>query len=169
MSAAAKAELALGLNLIDQGYDARSWHGPNLRSALRRVSAEAAVQRTAADRKNIAEQALHAAYWKYVVCRWLTGAKRGSFPLKGSNWFPVDGPLSEADWKAHLGLLAEQHKQLRAAVEGLDPRRLHEPAGDPAEKPDAKRPTYWALISGVALHDVYHAGQIRHIRATLGI
>ncbi|NUQ50463.1 MAG: ATP-binding cassette domain-containing protein, partial [Phycisphaerae bacterium] len=32
------------------------------------------------------EIALHAAYWKYVTRRRLRGDKRGSFPLKGSNW-----------------------------------------------------------------------------------
>ena len=76
------------VRLLDQAYERRSWHGPNLRGSVRGVSAAVAAHRPAEGRHNIWEVALHAAYWKYVVRRRLLGEKRGSFPLKGSNWFP---------------------------------------------------------------------------------
>ena len=41
-------------------------------------------------RHSIQEIVVHAAYWKYAVRRRLKGEKRGSFPLKGSDWFRRD-------------------------------------------------------------------------------
>jgi len=78
------------LAIIDQAYNRRSWHGPNLRGSLRRVSAEQAVWRPSQARHNIWELVVHTAYWKYVVRRRLTGGSRGSFPIKGSNWSAIE-------------------------------------------------------------------------------
>ena len=63
------AELQFLLQLLDESYDRKSWHGPNLRGSLRGVTAEEAAWRPAAERHNIWEIALHAAYWKYAVLR----------------------------------------------------------------------------------------------------
>ena len=77
------------LTLLDEAFDKRSWHGPNLRASLRGVTAADAAWRPRPAAHNIWELALHAAYWKYVVLRKVTGAKRGGFPLPGSNFFPA--------------------------------------------------------------------------------
>src|SRR6516165_3404744 len=99
--------IALLLQLIDQAFDKKSWHGPNLRGSLRGMSAALAAWRPAANRHSIAEIAVHAAYWKYTVRRRLLGEKRGSFPRKGSNWFSAPAPLSEAAWAEAVDLLEE--------------------------------------------------------------
>ena len=101
-----------------------------------------------------AEQVLHAAYWKYAARRQLRGEKRGSFPLKGSNWFEVPDEVSESDWQNHKRLLLEQHVLLRQAVVDLG-KAKHRSFSEKQLR----------LISGVAAHDVYHAGQIRLLRA----
>jgi hypothetical protein len=95
------AETALLLEMIDQAYDKKSWHGPNLRGSVRGLSARQAAWRPASDRHSIAEQVVHAAYWKYTVRRRLRDDPRGSFPLKGSNWFPVPEDLVDPDWRTH--------------------------------------------------------------------
>jgi hypothetical protein len=137
------------LTILDEAYDKRSWHGPNLRGALRGVTPAQAAWRPAKGAHNIWELALHAAYWKYVVLRKIVGGNRGSFMLKGSNFFPRPVELSEAAWKKDLQILEETHQNLRGAVIGLKPgateRLLH-------------------MIRGAAAHDLYHAGQIRLIR-----
>ena len=46
---------------IDEAYDARSWHGTNLRGSLRGVTREQAAWRPADDRHNIWELTVHAA------------------------------------------------------------------------------------------------------------
>src|SRR6266545_3527236 len=80
-------EIAVLLTFIDEAFDRRSWHGPNLRGSIRGISAQQALWRPAPGRHNIWELVLHAAYWKYVVRRRITGEKRGSFVLGGSNYF----------------------------------------------------------------------------------
>lgn len=148
--------IAFLLMLLDEAYDKKAWHGPNLRGALRRVSTDQAVWRPAAGRKNIWEIALHAAYWKYAVLRQLTGQKRGSFPLDGSNWFPRD-VADEAAWKSDVKLLDRIHTELRAAVAVLSADVLE-------TRPTGSKHTHRRLIQGAALHDVYHAGQIQTLK-----
>jgi len=150
--------LALLLQLIDEGFDKKAWHGPNLRGGLRRVDAATAAFRPAPKRHNIWEHAVHCAYWKYVARRRLTGEERGSFPLKGSNWFKRPDPAVHPDdwdraWKADLALLDETHRSFRAALAASDPKSLSDvPKG-------AKLPTV-TVIRSMSAHDVYHAGQI---------
>ena len=93
------------LHILDEAYSRRSWHGTNLKGSLRRVTPEQAVARVQPGRHNICEIVVHAAYWKYVVRRRITGARRGSFPLKGSDWFPRSEPLSNEAWSEDLLLL----------------------------------------------------------------
>ena len=71
------------------------------------------------NRHSIAENVVHCAYWKYAVRRRLCGEKRGSFPLKGSNWFALPEPLSEASWREFTALLESQHRLLRAERVGI--------------------------------------------------
>src|SRR5579862_8875495 len=89
---------------LDEAFDKKSWHGPNLRASIRGVTAQQAAWRPAPGSHNIWELTLHAAYWKYVVRRKLAGAKRGSFVLKGSNFFgrPETGAETDAAWKADI-------------------------------------------------------------------
>ena len=136
--------VSLILNLIDQAYDHKAWHGTNLKGSLRGMTAAEAAWRPGAGRHNAWEVAVHCAYWKYAVWRRLTGVKRGSFPMKGSNWFAR--PAAGADWKADLALLAEMHRQLREAIAALK------------TVPDL------ALLTGIAAHDLYHAGQIQLLK-----
>jgi hypothetical protein len=139
------------LDLLDEAFDKKSWHGPNLRGSIRGVSARDAAWRPFPAGHNIWELTLHAAYWKYVVRRRLTGEKRGSFPLKGSNFFKRPLTRSEAAWKSDVGILVTEHRRLRDTVASLpaaDPQALH-------------------LIRGAAAHDLYHAGQIRLLRRLL--
>ena len=147
------------LDLIDRAYNRQSWHGTNLRGSLRGVSFQQAARRPGPRRHNIWELAVHCAYWKYAVTRRLTGQKRGSFPLEGSNWFvrPVKGGLTERAWKADLALLDEAHRALRAAIAGL-------PASHFDWTPAGRKTSNSFLIQGIAAHDLYHAGQIQLIK-----
>jgi hypothetical protein len=61
------------------------------------------------------------------------------------------------DWKADVALLDEMHRGMRAAVAALEPGDLQATTGK-------GRLTNGMLVRGVALHDVYHAGQIQYVR-----
>jgi len=145
------------LALIDQAYDHTSWHGTNLRGSVRRVSLEQAAWRPGPKRHNIWETMVHAAYWKYAATRRFTGGARGSFPLKGSNWFKRPQETTEKAWKTDVALLDQMHREFREAVEKLSTRDL-------AVTPPGKKVNNFALISGIAAHDLYHAGQIQLLK-----
>jgi len=148
-------EIDLLLVQIDQAYNRRSWHGTNLRGSLRGVTPDQAAWRPRADRHSVQEIAVHAAYWKYVVRRRLTGEKRGSFPLDGSNWF-ARPRADTTTWKADLRLLDDCHRQLRETVASLDPKRLRRTLGGSTTALD--------LVTGIIAHDLYHAGQIQLLK-----
>jgi DinB superfamily len=145
--------LALILQELAAGYDNKAWHGSNLKGSLRGVTAFQAAWRPAGGRHNIWEVAVHAAYWKYAVRRRLTGERRGSFPLKGSNWFVRPEPGTAEDrwaraWARDRALLEQEHGSLVRAVRGMDPKRL----------------SRIDMVFGIAYHDVYHAGQIQLLK-----
>src|SRR5437870_3206533 len=130
--------------LLDEAFDKKSWHGPNLRGAIRGVTAGQAAWRPRPGAHNIWELTLHCAYWKYVVWRRITKAKRGSFALAGSNFFERPVELSEAAWKKDIQILEAAHRDLRIAV---------------ARVPQTAPAALLHMIRGAASHDVYHAGQ----------
>src|SRR6266851_7227658 len=105
----------LVLSLLEEAYEKKTWHGPNLKQSLKGVTARQAAWRPGPRRHNIWEVTVHAAYWKYAVRRRLTGEKRGSFALKGSNWFqrPVAklGAGNERTWEEDVRLLIDQHRK----------------------------------------------------------
>ena len=151
-------DLSLYLSLLDEAFERKAWHGPNLRGTLRGVTAEVAAWRPGPGRHNVWELCVHAAYWKYAVRRMLTGEKRGSFRFPGSNWFARPaGDASAAAWKKDLAALGEEHRLLRAVISGLRARDL-------AQRPRGSKYTKARLIQGAAAHDLYHAGQIQLVK-----
>ncbi len=151
------AQRVLLLRLIDEAFDKKAWHGPNLRGSIRRVSPEEAVWRPRPGRRNIVEIVVHCAYWKYAVRRRLRGDKRGSFPLKGNNWFALPTSLTKQQWRDYVALLDDEHRSLRDAIAMVPLSRLSVTAGNRREPA--------AHVYGAAMHDTYHAGQIRTIKA----
>jgi hypothetical protein len=144
--------IQLVLALLDEAYEKKTWHGPNLKQSIKGVTARQAAWRASSGRHNIWEVTLHAAYWKYALRRRIEGGKRGSFALKGSNFFlrPEKGKLNETAWAADKKLLEREHRALRAAVAQV----LHTP----------RAARFMPQLYGLALHDIYHAGQIRLLR-----
>lgn len=150
-------ERTLLLEILDRAFDVRSWHGTNLRGSVRGVGAAEAAWRPGRGRHNIHELVLHAAYWKYIARRRMLGEKRGTYPLKGSDWFErPEGAISEERWNDDVALLGEMHAALLEAVASMPVKRLRERAQKDFDNV--------GLIAGVAAHDIYHAGQIQLIK-----
>ncbi len=80
------------------------------------------------------------------------------------NTWDKEEPVSEASFEDLLDWLEAAHAQVIKAVNDLrDDDELV-----------AKRPTYWGeewetrrILDAIAVHDVYHAGEINHLRALL--
>jgi hypothetical protein len=149
--------VAMLLEIIDQAFDHKSWHGTTLRGSLRGLTAEEALWRPGTGRHNIWELALHAAYWKYAVRRRLAGEAVGSFDRKPSNWPDIPDPADGGAWKRDVAFLESEHRKLRDIIRGLSPAELslRSPRGVW---------TYAEEIHGIAAHDLYHTGQIQLIK-----
>ena len=151
VTAPADPRIALLVDHLDRAYRGPSWHGTALRGTLRGLTPSQALARPAPGRNSIWNLLLHAAYWKYVVRRKLTGEARGTFPRDGANFPHLPEPANAAAWRADQALLDEQHALLRDAVLAIDPGTLATKRGS------------WRLVDyalGAAAHDLYHAGQI---------
>jgi uncharacterized damage-inducible protein DinB len=147
-------EITLLLHLIDEAYTKKAWHGPNLHGSLRGITAQQAAWRPAPTRHNIWEIVIHCAYWKYIVRRRLLGEKKGSFPLKGSNWIKRPLEMTENAWREDIRLLGKMHRSMYEAIVLIEPSYLN-------RNPHGSKVSNASIISGIACHDVYHAGQIQ--------
>lgn len=137
----------------------KPWHGgPTVLGALRGVSPEVAAWRPYPDRHSIWALSLHIAYWNYAVRRRLTDEARGGFPRSPANWPRVPQEPTPEAWREDRGLVKECHDLLLEALQGFDPGRMDEQAGGEGGT------TFGDLITGVVLHDTYHAGQIQMLK-----
>jgi hypothetical protein len=151
-------EAGMIVSILDQAYDRPSWHGTNLRGSLRRVTPRQAAWRPGPARHNIWELAVHAAYWKYAVRRLLTGEKRGSFALEGSNFWRRPVEKTMAAWKRDLALLDNEHRTLRGVVASFPRAKWSRRAKK------GSRFRYAWMVRGAAAHDLYHAGQVQLLK-----
>ncbi len=140
---------------LRRAFDGRSWHGPNLKGALRGLTPEEAFFRPGPGRHSVYDLVLHAAYWKYVARRRLTGEKRGSFPMKGSNFFDEPAKKDARAVRVAIELLVREHAALVESVRTLPEGAFGSRHG---------RWTGEEIVAGVAAHDLYHAGQIQLVK-----
>ncbi len=145
------------LAILDEAYNRRTWSGTNVRKSLRGITAAGAAWRPPHARHNIAQIVLHLAYWKTIVCGRLDRERKRAFPLEGSDWFETPARLGEAQWDGYIKLLADAHRRLRQAAASVDLSSASESGRDRARQ-----------VYGIAMHDMYHAGQIAMIRAQHG-
>jgi uncharacterized damage-inducible protein DinB len=137
----------------------KPWHGgPTVLGALRGVSADVASWRPYPDRHSIWGLALHVAYWNYAVERRLTRAPHGGFPRQPANWPDPCFADGEKSWAEDKRLVRRHHDSLQRVLASFDSSLLDEVAGDEGST------TYADLITGVVLHDTYHAGQIQMLK-----
>ena len=143
-------------------YGGPAWHGPSLREALRGVDAEAAARRPAPGRNTIWELVLHLAYGRHRLLLRLGAGEGRQFPRRLTKaWWPAaPAAPTAAAWRADLELLADYHHRLLAAVARASQARLN------AVRAGQRRTIAHELL-GIAVHDAYHAGQIR-LLARLG-
>ncbi len=140
--------------ILEEGYGPGAWHGADLKAAIADVSAELAFWRPSPTRHNIAEIALHHAYFARDVRARLTGEDPGPFVLDGEEWFTL-ADASRLGWPAILDAVDTEQRRLHDAVGALETR--DSTGGQTqAERLD--------LILGITCHAVYHAGQVQLLK-----
>src|SRR5215203_774863 len=104
--------------ILDEGYGPGAWYGSDLRAAVGDVSAAAAFARPQEKRHNIAEIAMHQAYWAEQIAAKLTGGKPAAFPLEGEDWFELSNE-SRMSWDSITATLEASQQRLSQAVAGI--------------------------------------------------
>lgn len=137
--------------ILNEGYGPGAWHGADMKAAVADVDATTAFRRPAAERNNIAELALHHAYYVREVRARLTGKEQPAFVLEGGDFFRLDD-ASKLSWKAITDALEGEQQQLASVVAN---------AGSLSAKSEAEK---LDLVLGITCHAVYHAGQIQLIK-----
>ena len=136
--------------VLAEGYGPGAWHGPDMKAALTDVPQELALRRPAPGRHNIAEIAVHHAFYVHSVRGRLSGTAIEPFPFEGEDWFQVQLP-----WSKVQALVADQYELLAGVVSDIAAQRLKSPLGDDE---------VFQLVLGITCHAAYHAGQIQLIR-----
>jgi hypothetical protein len=140
--------------ILDEGYGPGAWYGSDLRAAIVDVTPAVAFTRPGAGRHNIAEIALHHAYWAGQIEGKLTGGAATAFPLVGEDWFELNDE-SKLSWKAIVTLVDASHQRLSRTVGEIAGGNRPSPLGE-AERFD--------FVIGITGHAAYHAGQIQLIK-----
>ena len=147
------------VNALTEAFEGPAWHGPTLRSSIRGASVEEALWRPGKGRNCIWELALHAAYGKYLVATRLEPDVEREFGRRLAKvWWPrLPEPANPTAWRADQKLLGDWHGVLVEVVSRVTRERLR-------AKRLQSRFTLGQEVHGLALHDVYHAGQVRLVR-----
>jgi hypothetical protein len=147
------------LDALAEAFEGPAWHGPTLRSSIKGVKVDEAVWRTGTRRNCIWELVTHAAYGKYLVATRLEPDVEREFGRKlAKSWFPRLPEVRDAKaWRGDQQLLNDWHTALLEVCRRVPEKRLQ-------EKRLQSRFTLAQEVHGLALHDIYHAGQIRLLR-----
>lgn len=162
MSTTMKSTVSPGIDarvlarILAEGYGPGAWHGADMKAAVADVTAALAYWRPAAGRHNIAEIALHHAYYVRDVRAKLTGREPEPFVVEGQDWFPVSGE-SPLGWDAIRDVLDREQRLLADAVE--------KPASGSAAAETPAGMERLEAVLGITCHAVYHAGQVQLLKA----
>ena len=152
-----EATTSSGVRVLREGYGGEAWHGPDLKTALTDVSTALAFWRPDPGRHNIAEIALHHAYYVHSVRGRLSENAPEPFVLvvgDGEDWFPLSGK-DKLTWKEILATVDRQQGRLATLVSDLEAGRVRSRLSEPER---------FALVLGITCHAVYHAGQIQLLK-----
>ena len=139
--------------ILDEGYGPGAWHGADLKAALADVAEPLAFWRPGTGRHNIAEIALHHAYYVRSVMGRLTGAEPSPFVFDGEDWFEL--PNARITWSGITSEVENRQRELHDVVTKIQTGRQDSPLS---------RPEQFDLVLGLTCHAVYHAGQIQLIK-----
>ena len=150
------------LTMLEESYAGPAWHGPSVLEALDGVNAATAARTLDSGRNSIWELVLHLAHGRHLLIERTNDGPIAAFPREiREPWWPVSPrDTSDAAWRADLALLDDRQRMLMDAIRRATPAQLARvPAG--SQLPVARQ------LLGMALHDSYHAGQIRLLALTL--
>lgn len=148
------------VHTLKYANEEEGWIHP-LGPAVEGLTAAQAAWKPAPQRHSIWQIVRHIILWKQpTVDRWDGKPTPSADELSASDWREASG--DDAAWQADVRRLLDLHRQVRARVEAADEATLMSPL------PGSKQPRALG-VSDMTVHDGYHAGQIRYLRALQGV
>jgi hypothetical protein len=144
--------------VLREGYGPGAWHGPDLKAALADVTPALAFWRPGPGRHNIAEIALHHAYYARSVRAQVSGKNAEPFVMAGEDWFAVDDER-KLSWENIRATVDEQQERLGALIRDVETGAVSSPV-----TADERL----TLVLGITCHAIYHAGQVQLIKRLRG-
>lgn len=150
--------VAIESRILSEAWGPGAWHGADLKAAIADVPPALAFWRPAKGRHNIAEIALHHAFFARSVRAQISGRPVEPFVLPGEEWFVVNDEKTLPWAKIQSALESEQQRlaELVASVETVT-----------TSSPLAATERF-NLVLGIASHAIYHAGQVQLIKRLRG-
>ncbi|HTD48416.1 MAG TPA: DinB family protein [bacterium] len=155
------------LNHLDYTFEKEAWQPP-LATAIQGVTSTQAAWKPGPQRHSIWQIVRHVTHWKRATLEAWDGVKpmfRAGASTDYANevartdWREASG--DEAAWQADVRALHEVSKGVRERIQAMSEDYLQQPfEGE-------KMPTVLRVLR-MATHDIYHAGQIRYLRALQG-
>jgi uncharacterized damage-inducible protein DinB len=138
---------------VRRAFEGEAWHGDSLLELLKGVDAATAAAKPITNAHSIWELVLHIAAWDGIVRQRIGG--KAVMPTDEQNFPPVKD-TSEAAWRKALEDTKRTHNELVKAVAAFPDSRLQEQV--PGKTQDYYN--FFYMFSGIAQHELYHAGQI---------
>lgn len=152
----------LVMNHLTYTFEKQAWQPP-LSEAVLGLTARQAAWKPAPERHSIWQIVRHVILWKQSVLDTWDGRVPDFKALESLDWGDVAG--TDDAWRADVTRLRDISMEIKQRVGALDEvgvaRSMPSYAGLP-DRPIALR------VTQAATHDIYHAGQIRYIRALQG-
>jgi uncharacterized damage-inducible protein DinB len=151
------SECARLADQLRRAFDGEAWHGDSVLELLADVDARTAAAHPIRNAHSIWELVLHIAAWDDAVRRRVSGK---AVSLSAQQNFPPVTDTSEAAWRNAVEYLKHTHNELVKTVADFPDSRL------PEQVPGKTGSFYnfYYMFSGVAQHELYHAGQIALLR-----
>lgn len=157
---------ALVIDQVRNTFLQEDWQWqPSLSEALEGLTAAQAAYKPAAERHSIWQIVRHLILWKRAVLQAWDGDPPDETQLGEADWAKVTG--DETAWQHDVRALMTVSTEFLDRAKSIGDAALSRPMTW-YNHPDAIQPLAIRLVRTVT-HDIYHAGQIRYLRALQGI
>lgn len=152
----------LVLDHLTYTFEKEAWQ-PSLALAIEGLTAPRAAWKPAPERHSIWQIVRHVTHWKQAVLDAWDGRTPDYEALERADW--QEAASDEAAWQRDVAALHAVSRILRERVEASDDAAL---SASTATYLDVPGQAMAIRLARMATHDIYHAGQIRCLRALQG-
>lgn len=152
------------LDHLEYTFEKEAWQ-PSLAMAVEGLTAEQAAWKPAPARHSIWQIVRHVLHWKRGVIAALDGRPMDVDVLERTDWAEVSG--DDAAWQADVRELHTIYQEFRRRLEPMAEGGFSQTYVPYQGKEEWSQPLALRLIR-VFTHDIYHAGQVRYLRALQG-